>query len=81
MAETVLLRTLLTDPSQGVRPNDKIIIKVYDSDDHLVKIIKLKGLYDSKITKVLRDYGGYEVTFTEYDVLNKIVTTEIFPLF
>lgn len=83
MAETLHLRTLLTDPREAVRPNDKIIIKVFDSqeDEHLVKIIKLRGLYDSKINKVLKDYGNYEVTFTEYDVLNKIVTTEISPLF
>lgn len=83
MAETLHLRKLLTDPREAVRANDKIIIKVFDShgDEHLVKIIKLRGLYDSKINKVLKDYGNYEVTFTEYDVLNKIVTTEISPLF
>lgn len=81
MAETLHLRKLLTDPREAVRPNDKIIIKVFDSDENLVKIIKLRGLYDSKINKVLKDYGNYEVTFTEYDVLNKIVTTEISPLF
>lgn len=83
MAETLHLRKLLTDPREAVSPKDKIIIKVFDShgDEHLVKIIKLRGLYDSKINKVLKDYGNYEVTFTEYDVLNKIVTTEISPLF
>jgi hypothetical protein len=83
MAETLHLRKLLTDPREAVRPNDKIIIKVFDSqgDENLVKIIKLRGLYDSKINKVLKDYGNYEVTFTEYDVLNKIVITEISPLF
>lgn len=81
--ETLHLNKLLTDPREAVRPNDKIIIKVFDSpgDENLVKIIKLRGLYDSKINKVLKDYGNYEVTFTEYDVLNKIVTTEISPLF
>lgn len=83
MAETLHLRKLLTDPREGVGPKDKITIKVFDShgDEHLVKIIKLRGLYDSKINKVLKDYGNFEVTFTEYDVLNKIVTTEISPLF
>lgn len=83
MEETLHLRTLLTDPREGVRANDKIIIKVFDSqgDGNLVKIIKLRGLYDSKISKVLKDFGNFEVTFTEYDVLNKIVTTEISPLF
>lgn len=82
MAETLHLRKLLTDPREAVRPNDKIIIKVFDSqgDENLVKIIKLRGLYDSKINKVLKDYGNYEVTFTEYDVLNKIVITEISPI-
>lgn len=82
MAETLHLRKLLTDPREAVRPNDKITIKVFDSqgDGNLVKIIKLRGLYDSKINKVLKDYGNYEVTFTEYDVLNKIVTTEISPI-
>ena len=82
MAETLHLRKLLTDPREAVRPNDKIIIKVFDSqgDENLVKIIKLRGLYDSKINKVLKDYGNYEVTFTEYDVLNNIVTTEISPI-
>lgn len=82
MAETLHIRKLLTDPREGVRPNDKIIIKVFDSqgDKNLVKIIKLRGLYDPKISKVLKDYGNYEVTFTEYDVLNKIVTTEISPI-
>lgn len=83
MAKTLHLNKLLTDPREAVRPNDKIIIKVFDSqgDENLVKVIKLRGLYDSKINKVLKDYGNYEVTFTEYDVLNKIVTTEISPLF
>ena len=80
MAETLHIRKLLTDPREGVRPNDKIIIKVFDSHENLVKIIKLRGLYDSKINKVLKDYSNYEVTFTEYDVLNKIVITEISPI-
>lgn len=82
MAETLHLRKLLTDPREAVKANDKIIINVFDSqgDKNLVKIIKLRGLYDSKINKVLKDYGGFKVTFTEYDVLNKIVTTEISPL-
>lgn len=81
MAETLHLRKLLTDPREAVKTNDKIIIKLFDSDENLVKVIKLRGLYDSKINKVLKDYGGFKVTFTEYDVLNKIVTTEISPLF
>lgn len=80
MAKAIPLRKLLTDPKEAVRTNDKIIIKVFDSDENLVKIIKLRGLYDSKINKVLKDYGNYDVTFTEYDVLNKIVTTEISPI-
>ena len=80
MAKAIPLRKLLTDPKEAVRTNDKIIIKDFDSDENLVKIIKLRGLYDSKINKVLKDYGNYEVTFTEYDVLNKIVTTEISPI-
>ena len=80
MAKAIPLRKLLTDPKEAVKTNDKIIIKVFDSHENLVKIIKLRGLYDSKINKVLKDYGNYEVTFTEYDVLNKIVTTEISPI-
>lgn len=78
---TLYLRKLLTDPREAVKANDKIIIRVFDSDENLVKVIKLRGLYDSKINKVLKDYGNFKVTFTEYDVLNKIVTTEISPLF
>lgn len=81
MAKAIPLRKLLTDPKEAVKTNDKIIIKVFDSHENLVKIIKLRGLYDSKINKVLKDYGNYEVTFTEYDVLNKIVITEISPIF
>ena len=80
MAKAIPLRKLLTDPKEAVKTNDKIIIKVFDSHENLVKIIKLRGLYDSKINKVLKDYGNYEVTFTEYDVLNKIVITEISPI-
>lgn len=74
------LRKLLTDPREGVTPKDKIFIYVMNSDENAAKTIKLRGLYDSKITKVLNDFGTFEVTSTEYDVLNKIVTAKISPL-
>lgn len=75
------LRKLLTDPREGVYPKDKIFIYVMNSDGNTSKTIKLRGLYDSKINKVLKDYGTFEVTSTEYDVLNKIVDVKISPLF